>query len=100
MLQCSPGEMPYFYPQGRRTASDHLGGDGVLNMVCSLPSSKILDSKKSQDQARPFRWRRATAGVKSEAHWPGGLNPLGNSRGFRSWGVLEAILARSWMVFG
>ena len=35
---------------------------------------------------------------KCQAHRLGGLNPLGKSRGFRSWRDLDPILALSWLI--
>ena len=52
---------------------DHLRGKGVLRTRYNLPSRKILDSKKSQDQARPLRRRRVWApspvSQKRDSRW-------------------------------
>ena len=88
--------------RGRRTGRslldppDHLGGKGVLKMGYNLPSSKILDSKKSQDQARPLRWRPVGAHVNAK--------PIGLGASIRSV-ILEVFalggfLRLSWRDLG
>ena len=55
--------------------------------------------KKEDRPGRALPPAAHDSGRKIQAHRLGGRNPLGNSRGFRSWRVLGPILTLSWLIF-
>ena len=71
---------------------------GVFRIENKLVLLRRSFLKEGLDQARHCPRPFATATAGTHLHRPWGLNPLGNSRGIRSWGGSWHVLALSWLI--